>query len=237
MSRPLFQLGPRLALCAKLVRRGDKVADVGTDHGYLPIWLLKSGWIKSAVALDINPGPLESARHNGKRYGLGREISYRLSDGLEKICPEEADDIVIAGMGGELILRIIEETPWLKDPDKLLVLQPMSSVPELRIGLRELGFQILVEQAVWDAGKVYSAFSASYIGEKPETNSLYPYLGNLQPGAPCVELYAQKVLRELSNQAAGAAHLGEKARGKELQALMDAIVEKYLQPYSANFAE
>ena len=103
--RPLFQLGPRLALCAGFVREGTVLCDVGTDHAYLPIWLLKTGKISRALACDIRPGPLETARKDGAKYEAGEGLSFRLSDGLRQVSPEEAEDVVIAGMGGELILR------------------------------------------------------------------------------------------------------------------------------------
>ena len=154
MMRPLFQLGPRLALCAALVRQGSSLCDVGTDHAYLPIWLLKTGKISRALACDINPGPLEAARREGAKYGVGEELSFRLSDGLRAVSPQEAEDTVIAGMGGELILRIVLETPWLRDSSKRLVLQPMSSVPQLRRGLAQGGFAVLEAEAVVDGGKV-----------------------------------------------------------------------------------
>ena len=174
--RPLFQLGPRLALCASLVREGSLFCDVGTDHAYLPIWLLKMGKISRALACDVNPGPLEAARRDGARYEVGEELSFRLSDGLRQVSPQEAEDIAIAGMGGELILRIIEETPWLRNEGKRLILQPMSSVPELREGLKELGFAVLKEEAAQEGTKVYSAFAVQYTGAPVETGRLYPYL-------------------------------------------------------------
>ncbi len=226
--RPLFQLGPRLALCASLVREGSTLCDVGTDHGYLPIWLLKTGKIPKALACDINPGPLEAARRDGAKYGVGEELSFRLSDGLEAVSPEEAEDIAIAGMGGELILRIVTQAPWLRDPQKRLILQPMSSVPELRLGLRDLGFAVLQEEAVEDGGKVYSAFSAQYQGIPVDTGPLYPYLGNLRPGAPQVEAYAQKALRVLTAQQKGALHTGDEDRAAFLEGLIRQIQEMYL---------
>lgn len=228
MTRPLFDLGPRLALCASLVRRGGRLADIGTDHAYLPIWLLKTGAVPGAIAADINPGPLDAARSHGEKYGVGPELQYRLSDGLREISPEEADDIVIAGMGGELILRMVEETPWLKDGKKRLVLQPMSSVPELRLGLKRLGFEVLEERAARDGGKVYSAFSVRYIGKEPGTGRFYPWLGKLRPGDPAVKEYGEKVLRELSNQEMGAAHRGDIRRLEELRALEASIAARYL---------
>ena len=99
-AKPLFVLSPRLAMCASFVRRGCRMADIGTDHAYLPVWLVKSGYIKSAVAADIRPGPLENGRRTIQTYHVQRQVSTRLTDGLLQISPEECDDIVIAGMGG-----------------------------------------------------------------------------------------------------------------------------------------
>ena len=136
--------------------------------------------------------------------------------------------MVLAGMGGELILRIVGETPWLRDGAKRLVLQPMSSVAELRRGLAELGFQVLQEQAVVDGGKVYSAFSAAYQGAPVENGPLYPYLGKLIPGAPHVEDYARKVLRSLEAQRQGALHQGDSQRAAQLGELLSQIGQIYL---------
>lgn len=227
MSRPLFKLSPRLALCASLVRPGRKLADIGTDHAYLPIWLLRNGKLSSALAADINSGPLEAAEKNGKKYGVEEQLSIRLSDGLKEVAPDEAEDIVIAGMGGEVILGIISETEWLKDSDKLLILQPMSSVPELRLGLAHLGFRILEERAVMDGGKVYSAFTAAYIGGTLEQELLYPYLGMLKPGDEATERYVQKVIRELENQLKGAIHNGEQQTKQRLEKLIKAIQYRF----------
>ena len=217
-----------MALCAGFVREGTVLCDVGTDHAYLPIWLLKTGKISRALACDIRPGPLETARKDGAKYEAGEGLSFRLSDGLRQVSPEEAKDVVIAGMGGELILRIVKETPWLRDPGKRLVLQPMSSVPELRLGLAEAGFQVLEEEAVIDGGKVYSAFAAQYRGAPLEEGPLYPYVGKLRPGAPHVERYAQKVLRELSAQRQGALHTGREAEAARLEKLLAQIQTAYL---------
>ncbi len=222
MARPLFQLGPRLALCAELVRQGKLLCDVGTDHAYLPIWLLKIARVPRALACDINPGPLRAAAGNAQKYGETDRLSLRLSNGLKEVRAEEAEDIVIAGMGGELILRIIEETPWLTDQEKRLVLQPMSSTGELRLGLKRLGFSVLEEQAVMDSSKVYTAFSAAYIGREPETDGLYPYLGKLEPGGEASRLYAEKVLRELRGRLEGAL----RGRGQETPEQLREIIEQ-----------
>lgn len=225
MPRPLFQLGPRLALCAALVRPGVPVADIGTDHGYLPIWLLKTGKSPCAVAADINSGPLRSAQANASRYGVGESIRFLLSDGLQGLGPQDAEDVVIAGMGGGLVLRIVEGAPWLRDPQKRLVLQPMSSAPQLRAGLWQLGFTIMEEHACIDSGKVYSAFSVAFTGEAGPMPPLYPYMGMLRPGTPEVRQYAGKQARILAAQHKGAVHRGEEGRAAALLAAQAALGE------------
>ena len=228
MARPLFQLSSRLVLCAKLVREGSTLCDVGTDHAYLPIYLLKSGKIRHAVASDINSGPLAAAAKNAEKYEAEENLTLRLSDGLREIGEQEADDIVIAGMGGELILRIVSETPWLKQKEKHLILQPMSSVEELRTGLRDLGFAVLEEHAAEDGGKVYSAFFAVYLGKIPETDELYPYMGRLQPGENAVAQYAEKMLRELRNRLKGAERGKGEQSPEELKQIIQGIEARYL---------
>ncbi|MGI6255024.1 MAG: class I SAM-dependent methyltransferase [Acutalibacter sp.] len=230
--RPLFTLGPRLALCADLVRPGSALCDVGTDHAYLPIWLLKQGKIPRALACDVNPGPLEAARRDGEKYQVGEGLTLRLSDGLCQVAPQEAEDVVIAGMGGELILRIVEETPWLQEGEKRLILQPMSSVPELREGLKRLGFEVLEEHAVQDSGKVYSAFAAQYRGAPLETSPLYLLMGKLAPGEPHVDTYARKVLRELAAQRKGALHREDTSRAEMLEGWIRQIQAAYLEETS-----
>lgn len=230
MARPLFQLGNRLALCAALVRGGVPVADIGTDHGYLPIWLIKTGKTPRAVAADINEGPLQAARCNGARYGVGEKLSFLLSDGLGGLVPGDAGDIVIAGMGGQLILRMVEETPWLKDPQIQLVLQPMSCAPVLRVGLWQAGFFIGEERACVDGGKVYSVFTARFAGPGAmgEMPLLYPYMGRLEAGSEETRLYGEKQARELENQRKGAAHRGEGEREAALGAALAALRGTYL---------
>ena len=224
----MFQLRPRLALCAGLARPGRPLADIGTDHAYLPIWLLKTGKIPRALACDLNPGPLEAARRHALRYGVGEELRLLLSDGLCKVAPEDADDIVVAGMGGELILRIVEEAPWLCRPEKRLVLQPMSAADKLRLGLRDLGFQILEERAVVDGGKPYAGFTAAYAGRGIETSLLYPWMGKLSPGGAHVEAYAAKVLAGLQKQCIGVARQGHGEEQARLREVISNISDTYL---------
>ena len=212
MARPLFQLGPRLAACAELVRQGSPVADVGTDHAYLPIWLLRTGKVPRAHA---------------HLYGVQDRLRLVLGDGLEGLTPEDAQDIVVAGMGGQMILRIVE-AEWLRSPEKRLILQPMSAADRLRLGLCRRGFQVERELAVEDADRVYSAFSARYIGRCPETEEIFPYMGALPPG-PAANRYAAKMVRVLTDRLAGSEHRGETEEARKLREIIGEIREKYAE--------
>ncbi len=224
----LFSLGPRLALCAQLVRPGRALIDVGTDHAYLPIWLLLSGKSPRAVACDVNPGPLESAARHANQYGVADRLALVRSDGLKKLGPEDGDEIVIAGMGGELILEIVSQASWLRDPAKRLVLQPMSNPGRLRLGLSALGFQVLEEFPAQDSGKIYSAFSVVYAGQPHPAGELYPYMGRLTPGGKDVEKYGEKVILGLKKQALGAGHRGDKEKQETLENVIQEIQRQYL---------
>lgn len=229
--RPLFQLGPRLSLCAELVRPQKKLCDIGTDHAYLPIWLLKSGQVPTALACDINEGPLLSAQQNAVRYHVEDRLSLRRSDGLRSVQPGEADDIVIAGMGGELIARMVQETPWLCDESKRLILQPMSGAIELRTCLRDLRFSLLEERAVEDAGRVYTVMAAQYAPASPALSErdalLFPYLGALKPGTPQAQEYATRLLRHLNGLLQGALRGRGEDDPETLRAVIAAISEEF----------
>lgn len=227
--RPLFQLGARLSLCAELARPQKKLCDVGTDHAYLPIWLLKSGQIPSALAVDVNEGPLLTAEQNARRYHVEENITLRLSDGLHNVKADEADDIVIAGMGGELIARMVAETPWLCDESKRLILQPMSGATELRLCLREHNFAILEEHAVEDSGRVYTVMAAEWREHLPAMTEreslLYPYLGALTPDTPQAAEYARRLLRHLNGLLQGALRGRGEDDPEHLTAVIAAITE------------
>ena len=222
-----IQLDPRLAKCAEFVRRDVRVADVGTDHGYLPIALLQSGKALLAYACDINKDPLDSAVRNAEKYGESDRMRFVLSDGLHGIEAEDIDDIVIAGMGGELILRIISEAEWLQDPAKHLVLQPMTTAAQLRVGLSALGFEIEKEETVFDGKKIYSVLSVCYTGACSEkSDSLYEHMGKIVPGSLHSDRYAQSVLHNLMNRQRGMEHAGEDTRA--LKAVIEEIKKLYL---------
>lgn len=138
-----------------MVTRGYRLADIGTDHGFVPIWLVKSGIIPSAIAMDINRGPLERAQEHIAQAGLDRFIQTRLSDGLAGLGEGEADSILIAGMGGALTVRILEKDPPSDLGAAELILQPQSEIGKVREYLCTSGWKIDAEDMVLEEGKYY----------------------------------------------------------------------------------
>lgn len=201
--RPLFTLDNRLQLCASMVRENCRLADIGTDHAYLPIWLAKQGQISRAIAADVNIGPLKKAAFNIRRYHVEDRVEARLSDGLNEIFPNEADDIVLAGMGGELISELMASAPWLKNGEKHLILQPMTSAGELRLFLRKAGYAVLREQAVVSDKHVYAVMLVSYQSQNVPGGELYPYIGILSPDTEENREYIEKQAAGIEKHANG----------------------------------
>lgn len=154
-----LELSARLALLADWVPQGARLADVGTDHGLLPIWLRLRGRISSAVASDLRPGPLSRARENAAAYGADG-IDFRLCDGLAAVEAGECDTVTIAGMGGENIAAILAAAPWTADGRHTLLLQPQSRAEALRRFLAEHGYAIAREALVRDRGFLYPVIEA-----------------------------------------------------------------------------
>ena len=171
--------GARLKTAADLVRENSRVADIGTDHAYLPAYLVLSGRVVSAIACDIVKGPLDNAAQTVEEYDLSDKIELRLCNGLQGVNADEVDDVVICGMGGELIASIIDDAPWLKCSDKHLVLQPMSAVDDLRIYLANNGYFVEKETLVKDGKRIYIVISACFTGEKYDYSPEYLYVGNV----------------------------------------------------------
>lgn len=174
-----MKLSPRLKAAADMVRCGKKIADIGTDHAHLPIFLVENGICVSAVASDVRTGPIANAKANVEAAGLADKISLRLASGLDKVNPDEADDIVIAGMGGILIAQLLEKAEWLKSKEKHLVLQPQSHSEILREFLVKNGFFIEEETVCEDAGRLYCVMSVYYCGEEREYPPYYEYYGEI----------------------------------------------------------
>ena len=172
-----IRINDRLLTAVPFVRDGKIFCDVGTDHAYLPIYLINIGKITSAVAADINRGPLDKAEENILKYNLNTQIKTVLCDGLTKIDSAEVDDIAIFGMGGELIVKIIDEAQWLKKSKKRLILQPMTHPEKLRSYLAENGFEIIGEAISSDRGKIYQTICANYDGVVRKFDDFTLYYG------------------------------------------------------------
>ncbi len=177
----MITLDSRLSLCASFVRQDSKLADIGTDHAYLPVWLCQNGVCKSAVAADINPEPLSRGQLTTRQAGLEDKVKTRLSDGLKSISADEADDIVIAGMGGELIAKIILDCEYSRDKDKRFILQPMTKSELLIERLCQNGFEILSQDCCVASNKCYTVLLVQYSGEKRAYSEAYPYICELKP--------------------------------------------------------
>ncbi|MBQ8268374.1 MAG: SAM-dependent methyltransferase [Clostridia bacterium] len=162
MKKPA--LDARLRAAAAYVRQDAVFADVGTDHAYLPLFLLAEGRILRAVLSDINEGPLARAREHAATYPYGDKLSFHLTNGLEGLSEQGITDIAICGMGGELIADILSRAPFVKDPKIRLILQPMSRPAKLRAHLAAEGFSILSETYVSAAGKHYACMHAAFSG-------------------------------------------------------------------------
>lgn len=163
-----MKLSERMKAVAAMVTNGNILADVGTDHGYIPIMLVQRGYIPGAIAMDINEGPLQRARENIRAHELQEKIDTRLSDGVRSLKEGEADSIVIAGMGGELMIRILTEGGSVCRSAKELILQPQSEIQKVRRFLRENEYRIVDENMVFEDGKYYSVMKVEPV-EKDST--------------------------------------------------------------------
>jgi tRNA (adenine22-N1)-methyltransferase len=160
MSEKQINISERLRMLAGMVTPGNRVADIGCDHGFLPIYLYQAGRIPSALAMDVRKGPLEACAGHVAECGLEEYIEVRLSDGLKSYREGEADTIVCAGMGGRLMEKILTESLPKARAAKELILQPQSEIGEFRAFLRKSGFRIVCEDAVCEDGKYYFAMRA-----------------------------------------------------------------------------
>ena len=162
----MVRISKRLMTAASLVTEGYTLADVGTDHGYIPIYLLEQKKIPSAIAMDINSGPLKRAEEHIRLYGMEAYIQTRLSDGVEALKPGETDAILIAGMGGGLVMHILKEGERVCQAAKELILQPQSELERVRYFLREEGYEIFAEEMVLEEDKFYPMMKVRYTGNQ-----------------------------------------------------------------------
>ena len=185
-------LSLRLSTIASLVPLGARVCDIGTDHGYLSIYLRLSGIANSIIATDINNAPLESARKNIEKFGA-ENIELRLCNGLSGISENEADTFIIAGMGGEVIAGIIERGKEIvNNNSSTLILQPTTSPEFLRRFLYSNGYEITEEIPLEENTKLYSVMRVKYIGESPDINEAFCYIGKIKPSCDAGKKYIAK---------------------------------------------
>lgn len=198
-----MELSKRLQAVADLVTPGSRLADVGCDHGYLSIYLVQEKKAPRAIAMDVNRGPLLRAREHICRYGLADYIETRLSDGLAQLSAGEADTLVIAGMGGPLMQRILEEGRETLAGIREMILQPQSEIPAFRRYLQENGYRITAEELVWEDGKYYPLMRAVH-GLMEWDREIYFRYGKylLDAGHPVLRQYLDQEEEKLSALAA-----------------------------------
>ncbi len=199
-----MKLSSRLAAVAGLVPPGARVADIGCDHGYLSLYLTESGIAAHCIASDVREGPLSAAEENVRAAGMTGRIELRLGDGLSGIAPEEADCVVLAGMGGDTMREILQAAPWIADGRHTLVLQPQSHTDTLRLWLSEQGFSVKEERVVYDRGHLYGTFRAEWDG-KGDDSPLCPYFSPALLALPAKERdpYIERIFAGLSKRLEG----------------------------------
>lgn len=228
MREDAIRLTPRLQRVADCVPQGARLADVGTDHAYLPAALLLSGRIERAVASDIHEGPLERARQTLRACGLTERVALRLCAGLDAIAPEEADTVVIAGMGGETMIEILAAAPWACDGAHRLILQPMTKLPELRAWLGAHGCAPRAEHLALERGTYYVVMEAA--GGAAQTLSAADCFAGAAFGAdPLYGAYLDELQGKLAHVRAGLEQMqreDNRARLAEVCALSRALADK-----------
>ena len=228
-------ISKRLLCCASMVQPGSRVADIGTDHGYLGIYLLQTGAARHVIACDLRKDPLENARRNAKLFGVDGEMELRLSDGLEKILPDEVDTVVMAGMGGDLIQKILSQCPWRKREGLQFILQPQSAGNVLRRWLCEDGFEIQREEPVQDGHFLYTVMDIRQGEPAPLTpGTEYASPALLASGSPLVGNYLARVENALQETVRGLTN-AEKQRPERLAYFGQALLE--IQEMRKNYAE
>ena len=186
-------LSERLLACCNFVNRGDRVADVGCDHGYLGIYLLTSGIAKHVIESDVAEGPLQSAMRNAVKFGTKNKMGFYLSDGVKNI-PRDFDTLVCAGMGADTIMSILSAAPWLQNSQYRLILQCQSKRPELRQWLYDTGYRINRETLAKDGKFIYTVMEVIHEpseGITPAQAYITPQL--LEDNSPLLPDFFQRV--------------------------------------------
>lgn len=217
---------PRLLALADCVTAGKRLADIGTDHAYLPVYLLQQGVIPSAIAMDINLGPIQRAESNIRKYHFEDKIETRLSNGLQQLQPGEAEEIVIAGMGGILIADILQADRRLWTEPLRFILQPMTAAEELRKFLEANGFCIERETLAAEENKIYQIFCAvrgSMNVEREVDYYISPYL--LQHRHPLTGRFIERKIAEFEKMLSGLSRC-ERKEAREKKTYITALLQE-----------
>ena len=220
-------LSTRLLACAGFVNKGDRVADIGCDHGYLSIHLLTTGVASSCIASDVAEGPLQSAMRNARKFGVQENITFHLSDGVQNI-PRDFDTLVCAGMGGDTMIHILESAPWLKHERYRLILQCQSKRPELRKWLYAQGFAIRRETLAKDGKFCYPVMEIVYApGESLSGAEFYITPALRSSGSPLLKEFYDRVLGGIKTSVDGLSRTGGE-KYEEMKAIYDELLEMKL---------
>lgn len=224
-----MQLSPRLRLAAALCPPGALLADVGSDHGKLPVALVEEGVCPSAIATDIGAGPVSRAQQTVRRHGLTERVSVRLCDGLTGVKQTECTAVSICGMGGEVMEHILTGSPW--SFDKTLILQPQSKAEVLRTCLYRHGAVIVEEVPVLDRGRCYSVLLARRTGEQPPDpfDAAAVLLGGIPnaPDSPAKRAYLEQLLKRQLQTLHGLRCAGDEEAAGRQQKLVE-VIERWL---------
>lgn len=217
----MIALSPRLLAVSDMLRGGPRNVDVGTDHAYLPVHLIQSGKCDSVLACDVGELPLQNAARTAEAYGLSDRITLRLSDGLQNVRPEEAEEISVCGMGGTLIVRILSAAAWVRERGRRLVLQPMTHAEDVREFLFTSGFSVTEERVVREDNRLYCCIAASYTAAPPVGEPGVWYFGSGKPEDPDALAYVRKQADRMKKAALALRECGR--RPWELERLTAAL--------------
>ncbi len=223
-EQALKKLDVRLQAVADFVPENTTLADIGTDHASLPVYLVQKGTVPFAIAADVNKGPLEHAAKAVEEAGLKSQITLRLSNGLDEINETEVDCVVMAGMGGILISQLIEKAEWLKNPEKTLIFQPMTDAPLLREFLAKEGYEIVAEKGVVHKTHAYTVMKVVYSGEIKKPSLLEFYVGKLTEHLGEGEQgFLKKEAASLTKQIAGLEIMGQLDQVPQLKQVLQEL--------------
>lgn len=216
-------ISERLSACCNYVNQGDRVADIGCDHGYLGIYLLQNGIASSIIASDMNEMPLQGALHNAVKYGVREQMQFYLSNGVQSI-PRDFDVLVCAGMGADTIIRILEAAPWLKDAKYRLILQCQSQRPKLRRWLNEEGYAIGREVLAQDGKILYPVMEVSYApGQVLTPGGLHISPALLESRSPLLPVFYERVVEGMRTTVNGLSHSGKSHQLVQYQAALEEL--------------